>query len=143
VEELPKEFRCVSVDLLARRAVVHRRGPLADVVCCSLRVPGLAGTEGPLIAVNIRSTGGGPRPPATTKQPRSLRVPSIGDTLNRALTIGSGMAAATVLGQADVAIQPDAGDVGFLEWHQIDRAREAGRIATREALPQIMALVQR
>src|SRR5262249_44100048 len=26
VEELPKEFRCVSVDLLARRTVVHRRG---------------------------------------------------------------------------------------------------------------------
>ena len=41
VEELPKEFRCVSVDLLARRTVVHRRGPLADVVGCSLRVPGL------------------------------------------------------------------------------------------------------
>jgi NTE family protein len=78
VEELPKEFRCVSVDLLARRAVVHRRGELAYVVGCSLRVPGLyapvvydgslhvdggvldnlpvtalAGQEGPLIAVSI------------------------------------------------------------------------------------------
>ncbi|EUA87718.1 patatin-like phospholipase family protein [Mycobacterium ulcerans str. Harvey] len=41
VEELPKEFRCVSVDLLARQAVVHRRGPVAEVVGCSLRVPGL------------------------------------------------------------------------------------------------------
>ncbi|MFZ0902459.1 MAG: DHA2 family efflux MFS transporter permease subunit, partial [Mycobacterium sp.] len=29
IEELPHEFRCVSVDLLERRAVVHRRGPLA------------------------------------------------------------------------------------------------------------------
>lgn len=41
VEELPHEFRCVSVDLLARQPVVHRRGPVADVVGCSLRVPGL------------------------------------------------------------------------------------------------------
>ncbi|MGH3563462.1 MAG: patatin-like phospholipase family protein, partial [Mycobacterium sp.] len=167
VEELPKEFRCVSVDLLARQAIVHRRGVLADVVGCSLRVPGLfppliydgtlhvdggvlddlpvgtlAGTEGPLIAVNIR-TGGGPNPRAATEQRRLPRIPSIADTLNRIMTIGSGMATAAELAQADVAIRPDVGDVGFLEWYQIDRAREAGRIATREALPQIMALVQR
>lgn len=47
-----------------------------------------------------------------------------------------------VLDQADLAIQPNTSDIGFLEWHQIDRAREAGRIATRESLPQIMTLVQ-
>ena len=35
-------------------------------------------------------------------------------------------------------IHPDTSSIGFLEWHQIDRAREAGRIATREALPRIM-----
>ncbi len=32
----PDYFRCVSVDLLARRPVVHRQGPLADVVGCSI-----------------------------------------------------------------------------------------------------------
>ena len=47
-----------------------------------------------------------------------------------------------VLAQADLAIHPDTGGVGFLEWHQIDVAREAGRIATREALPRIMELVR-
>jgi NTE family protein len=31
----------------------------------------------------------------------------------------------------------------YLEWHRIDRAREAGRIATRELLPQIIGAVQR
>ena len=40
-EELPKEFRCVSVDLLARGAVSSPR-LVADVVGCSLRVPGLS-----------------------------------------------------------------------------------------------------
>ncbi len=86
VEELPKQFRCVSVDLLARRTMVHRRGRLADVIACSLRLPvlyapmvyngslhvdggvldnvpvdALAGQEGPLLAVNVSSVGG-PRP---------------------------------------------------------------------------------
>ena len=69
-------------------------------------------------------------------------MPNIVDTLTRTMTIGSGMASAVELEQADLAIQPDVNGVGLLEWHQIDRAREAGRVATREALPQILALVR-
>ncbi|WP_420716131.1 MFS transporter [Mycobacterium sp. 94-17] len=166
VEELPKEFRCVSVDLLARRAIVHRRGPLADVVGCSLRVPGLyapvvyngalhvdggvldnlpvatlARHEGPLIAVSI-GTGQQATPASDRTLARSPRVPNVVDTLMRTMTIGSAMASSVVLEQADLAIHPDTSSIGFLEWHQIDRAREAGRIATREALPRIMEVVQ-
>jgi NTE family protein len=44
------------------------------------------------------------------------------------------------MAQADVVIQPDTSSVGPLEFHQIDRAREAGRIAARAALPGIMKL---
>ena len=77
----------------------------------------------------------------TANHALSLRVPGICDTLMCTMTIGSGMASAAVLAQADLAIQPDANNVGFLEFHQIDRARQAGRIATCEVLPQIMALV--
>jgi predicted acylesterase/phospholipase RssA len=167
VEELPKEFRCVSVDLLARRAIVHRRGPLAHVVGCSLRVPGLyppiifdgtlhvdggvldnlpvtalARQEGPLIAVSI-GTGQQASSASATKLARSPRVPNVVDTLMRTMTIGSAMASSAVLEQADLAIHPDTSSIGFLEWHQIDRAREAGRIATREALPRILEVVQR
>jgi NTE family protein len=162
VEELPKQFRCVSVDLLARRTVVHRRGLLADVVGCSLRLPGLyppsayggtlhvdggvlnnlpvatlAGREGPVIAVSIISR--------TTPDPRARpgqapRMPSIADTLQRTITIGSDMASAAAMAQAELVIQPDTTTVGLLEFHQIDRAREAGRIAAREALPRILKL---
>lgn len=164
VEELPKQFRCVSVDLLARRAVVHRRGPLAEVVGCSLRLPGvyapkiydgtlhvdggvlnnlpvdtLADQEGPLIAVSIISTAE-PDPDSRTRGVRVPRVPGIVDTLMRTITIGSGMASAAAMAQADVVIQPNTSSIGFLEFHQIDRAREAGRIAARAALPQIMKL---
>jgi NTE family protein len=167
VEELPREFRCVSVDLLDRRAVVHRRGPLAHVVGCSLRVPGLYAPvvydgslhvdggvldnlpvgalrreDGPLIAVTVGSAPAESSASAT-KQARSPRVPSLVDTLMRTMTIGSAMASSEVLAQADLAIHVDTSSIGFLEWHQIDCAREVGRIATREALPQIMQLVQR
>jgi predicted acylesterase/phospholipase RssA len=163
VEELPKEFRCVSVDLLARRAIVHRRGLLANVVGCSLRVPGLyapvvydgalhvdggvldnlpvttlAAQEGPLIAVSI-GTGQQATPASAAK--RAPRVPNVVDTLMRTMTIGSAMASSTVLEQADLAIHPDTSSIGFLEWHQIDRARDAGRIATHEALPRILEVV--
>jgi predicted acylesterase/phospholipase RssA/CRP-like cAMP-binding protein len=165
VEELPKQFRCVSVDLLGRRTVVHRRGPLAEVVGCSVRLPGLyppklydhslhvdGGVldnlpvtaldrgDGPVIAVQIgagREARGGPE----VNNGREPQVPSIGDTLIRTMTIGSSMASAAVLAQADLAITVDTGAIGLLEWHQIDRARQAGRLATREVLPQIAALL--
>jgi NTE family protein len=165
VEELPYEFRCVSVDLLERQAVVHRRGSMADVVGCSLRVPGLYAPivydgslhvdggvldnlpvatlgreDGPLIAVTV---GGGQAPSPAPASKRAPRVPNLVDTLMRTMTIGSAMASSEVLAQADLAIQVDTSSIGFLEWHQIDRAREIGRAAAREALPKIMELARR
>ncbi|AGL29205.1 hypothetical protein J113_26020 [Mycobacterium tuberculosis CAS/NITR204] len=165
VEELPKHFRCVSVDLLARRPVVHRQGPLADVVGCSMRLPflyaplpyggtlhvdggvldnvpvtTLVGKDGPLIAVNVAS-GGNPSPASGGHRRGKPRVPGLTDTLLRTMTISSAMASEKVLAQADLVIKPNPIGVGLMEYHQIDRAREAGRIAAREALPQIMELV--
>lgn len=165
VEELPKEFRCVSVDLLARRPVVHRRGRLVDVIGCSLRLPGIyppqvyngrlhvdggvldnlpvstrASPDGPLIAVSIGLGGGGP---GSARQDGSPKVPGIGDTLMRTMTIGSQRGVDAALSLAQVVIRPDTGAVGLLEFHQIDAAREAGRVAAREAMPHIMALLNR
>nr|WP_241011095.1 MFS transporter [Mycobacterium gordonae] len=166
VEELPKEFRCVSVDLLARQPVVHRSGRLADVLACSLRLPvlyapmvyngslhvdggvldnvpvaALAGGDGPLVAVNISSGGGNSTSGA--KHGRGPRVPGMVDTLMRTMTISGAMASAAALEQADVVIKPNPYDVGLMEYHQIDRAREAGRIAARDALSQIVTLAGR
>lgn len=167
VEELPKEFRCVSVDLLGRRTVVHRRGPVADVVGCSLRLPGifppyvydgtlhvdggvldnlpvstLAGTEGPLVGIAI-GFGGDATTASATEFAGPPRIPGIAETLIRTMTMGSGLAAASTLAQADIVIRPSTRGVGLLEFHQIDQAREAGRAAAREALPQILALAHR
>jgi NTE family protein len=40
IEELPLRFFCLSCDLIAREAVVHRTGPVADAVYASLAIPG-------------------------------------------------------------------------------------------------------
>jgi predicted acylesterase/phospholipase RssA/MFS family permease/CRP-like cAMP-binding protein len=156
IEELPKEFRCVSVDLLNRRRVVHSSGLLAHAIGCSLRLPGLfppyahngalhvdGGVldnlpvtaldrgEGPLVAVSITvDTPGGPS-----------HVPSLGETLMRTMTMGSGAAAERAVELADLVLRPDGSGVGLLEWHQIDRMRESGRAAARAALPQVQRLL--
>ncbi|WP_204800718.1 MFS transporter [Mycobacterium riyadhense] len=165
VEELPKQFRCVSVDLLTRRPVVHRRGLLVDVINCSMRLPflyapmpydgglhvdggvlanvpvtALAGSEGPVIAVSLTSSENESSAPDSNRR-SNPRVPRLTDTLLRTMTISSAITSAAVLAQADVVIKPNPIGVGFMEYHQIDRAREAGRAATRAALPQIMELV--
>jgi NTE family protein len=165
VEQLPKQFRCVSVDLRTRQAVVHRRGPVADVVACSTRLPGfaqpyvyngrlhvdggvldnlpvpaLASPDGPVIAVDIRVGDEDHSPDAPIGPPK---VPGIGETLMRTMTMGSQAAADAALAQAHVVIRPDTRAVGFLEFHQIDAVREAGRAAARNAVPQIAALLKR
>lgn len=167
VEELPKQFRCVSVDLLARERVVHRSGPLAEVIACSLRLPGLyppfvygdglhvdggvldnlpvetlSGGEGPVVAVNICS-GSGSGLTGGAGAGEVHHVPDLADTLMRTMSISSEMALSTKLAKADVVVHADPSEVGFLEFHQIDRAREAGRLATRAVLPQIMGMVYR
>jgi predicted acylesterase/phospholipase RssA len=41
IEELPLRFFCLSCDLVARKAVVHRTGPVVDAVYPSLAIPGV------------------------------------------------------------------------------------------------------
>ncbi len=41
IEELPVRFFCLSSDLVAREAVVHTAGPLADAIYPSLAIPGV------------------------------------------------------------------------------------------------------
>jgi NTE family protein len=59
---------------------------------------------------------------------------TIGETLMRTLTLASVDTAEAAQRYADVVIEPEDVGVGFLEFHQIDRLREAGRRAARDAL---------
>jgi predicted acylesterase/phospholipase RssA len=87
IEEIPRQFTCVSTDLVSRSRQEHRRGRLVDAVLASVRLPVLfppipdgqrllvdggvldnlpvdlltARSEGPVVAVNI-AMGGSARP---------------------------------------------------------------------------------
>src|SRR5262249_50199837 len=116
IEALPRQFRCVSTDLLSRSAVMHRNGNLVDAVSASSRLPVLFAPlsqpgrllvdgpilnnlpvellterdEGPVIAVNVSLGGGGSKAADPQRPPR---VPALGETLLRTMTIGSTRAA--------------------------------------------------
>jgi NTE family protein len=86
--------------------------------------------EGPIIAVDVRaSLERSGRPGA-----RAERLPSLGETLMRVLTLGSADPTAAARRHADLVITPRPEGVGLLEFHQLDAAREAGRAAARTAL---------
>jgi predicted acylesterase/phospholipase RssA/CRP-like cAMP-binding protein len=91
IEELPREFFCVSSDLHSGELYVHRRGPLVDAVYASMCIPGLlppamldgrvlvdggvlnnlpvqtlaSRGEGPIVAVNLTLQGGRERSGST------------------------------------------------------------------------------
>lgn len=98
--------------------------------------------EGPVIAVDVKATfdsaAGTGRTDVGSEGPRERvrreRMPSLGETLTRVLLLGSANTSAAARRHADVLIEPRAEGVGLLEFHQIDAAREAGRVAAREAL---------
>ncbi|HET9718460.1 MAG TPA: MFS transporter [Solirubrobacteraceae bacterium] len=103
--------------------------------------------EGPIIAVDIKATleggreprsglngTGGARPSERGAAGRSVRPPSLGETLARVLLLGSANTTEASRRHADLVISPRSPGLGLLEFHQIDAAREAGRVAAWAAL---------
>jgi predicted acylesterase/phospholipase RssA len=163
IEELPRQFRCVSTDLQSRATYVHRTGDLTSAVMSSVSIPGLfppradgqrilvdggllsnlpvdvmmERDEGPVIAVNI-GMGGDARPRrAVGEEPEHrphIRIPALGETLMRSLFIGSGGAFQGARDAGAIVVTPSSMGVGLLEFHQLDRMVESGRQAGRALL---------
>ena len=159
IRALAHQFRCNSVDLLARTMVAHRSGDLAEAVAASVAMPGLfppkrsgdrllidggvldnlpvdlltERDEGPLIAVNIAMGGGG----SSTHRSGPPRMPPLVDTLLRTMMIGSGGAVQAARDAGADVVTPPAMGVGLLEFHQLDTVVEAGRMAARELLAAV------
>ena len=162
IEELDRSFSCASADLRMAELVVARSGSLAESVGLSICIPILGppqvqgrqilvdgslidnlpvGTmselgEGPIIAVDVKASfdpaGSGVAPDPAADPP----TPSLAETLTRVLLLGSANTSDAARRHADLTIKPRIGEIGLLEFHQIDRARQAGRAAAREALEQ-------
>ena len=158
IQALPRQFRCMSVDLLGRAPMEHRRGDLAEAISASVSIPVLfppmrigdrllvdggvldnlpvglltQRDEGPILAVNIAMGGGG----GGAMRTGPPRMPAMGDTLLRVMMIGSGGAVAAARAAGATVITPPPLGVGTLEWHQMDLVVEAGRMAARRLLEQ-------
>ncbi len=164
VEELPRSFISGYTELRSGSFELARYGELWEAVGLSMALPIIGPpqvrgrdllvdgslvdnlpvkamadlAEGPIIAVDVKATferpenSGGPHDQAA----RPPRVPTLGETLMRVLLLGASNTSEAARRHADLVIKPRAEGVGLLEFHQLDAAREAGRIAAREALEQ-------
>ncbi len=163
IEELPASFMCCSTELRSGRLEIARHGPLWEAVAFSICLPIIAPPqvrgreifidgslvdnlpvkamadmgEGPIIAVDVKATfersENGPAA-ARARDNRPPRPPSLGETLTRVLLLGSENTSEAARRHAGLLIKPRPEGVGLLEFHQLDTAREAGRVAAREAL---------
>lgn len=151
LEALSRELVVVSTDLYRREAVYHRSGLVREAVGASLALPllwpprvvdgrvlvdgGLRDNvptaafadldEGPILAVRVA-------PPPSDHVPR--RPPGLGELAFRLIALGDQDSAAAGNPEPTVTVTADTRGVGFLEFHQIDTARDAGRRAGEAAV---------
>jgi predicted acylesterase/phospholipase RssA len=168
IEELPGSFISGSAELRSGRLEIARYGPLWEAVGFSICLPVIAPPqvrgrdifidgslvdnlpvkaladmgEGPIIAVDVKATSerrdNGP-PGVRALHNRPLRPPRLAETFTRVMLLGSQNTSEAARRHADLVIKPRAEGVGLLEFHQLDTAREAGRIAARQALERASA----
>ncbi len=167
IEELPLSFMCACGELRSGRLVVSRYGPLWETVGFSMCLPVIAPPqvrgrelfvdgslvdnlpvhvmaelgEGPVIASDVKTSFSPPSgsPRYEEQQPASESLPSLGETLTRVLLLGSENTSEAARRYADLRIRPQVEGIGFLEFHQLDAAREAGRAAVDAALASASA----
>jgi predicted acylesterase/phospholipase RssA len=157
IEELEREFFCVSSDLVTSELVVHRRGNLYEAdggVLNNLPVATMAARgEGPVIAVDVSSRFEPPsRGAAGADRPRMRRLsarirraiigwdaplPTFGETLTRSVVLGSIDTAEAARKHADVVIAPAVQGIGLTEFDRIGEIRAQGSAAAREALARL------
>jgi NTE family protein len=145
----------MCVPILAPPQVRGRRLLIDGSLIDNLPVAAMAALgEGPLIAIDVKASF--ERPAARTDgastnggaPERSRRIagggpppPGLGETLTRLFLLASSKTSSAAQRHADLVINPRNEGIGLLEFHQLDRAREAGRSAARDALERAPASV--
>ncbi len=157
IEDQRRRMFAVSVDLVAAERVVHRRGPIADAVALSARIPGIvpprrvgerlhvdggvldnlpiremaAEGEGPVVAVDVAQPFGvGPGP-----------LPPIVDTIGRSMMIASSRRDDPGRQLAHTVLTPRLDGFGLFDFGRLDELVDRGREAARDALGQLRPLL--
>ena len=154
IEDLKLGYFCVTVDLIAAKPVYHRQGVLAEAVGASMILPGFAPplrSEGRLLVDGglmdnlptevMASEGDGPiiavdcTDPSVRHLPDGVEpeVPTLAETLFKAMLLSESDSDRR-RSFADLLIRPDCSDIGTVEFHMLDVARERGRRAAAAAL---------
>ena len=157
-DDLPIAFRAVATDMVTGRQVVFRSGPLYQAMRASMSVPGLFAPleldgriygDGGLvnnlpvdvvqamgadvvIAVNIGT-------PLMTREQLSSIVGFASQSLN-ILTEQNVREQLARLGPRDVLIEPDLGDLTFLDFDNSAKLIALGEAAARAAAPKLASL---
>jgi len=157
IEDQRTSMFTVSVDLVAAEKVVHRRGPIADAVALSVRLPGVvppqrvgeqlhvdggvldnlpigvmaAEGEGPVLAVDVAEPFG---------EGAAVALPHIVDTVGRAMTIASRGRDDPARALAREVIVPDLGEIRMFDFRRLDELVERGRTAGRAAAARLVDL---
>jgi predicted acylesterase/phospholipase RssA len=164
IEDLKLGFWCVTVDLISARPFYHRYGPLAPMVGASMNLPGVVApfvSEGRLLLDGglmdnlptevMASEGDGPiiavdaSAPSVRRLPDGVdpEVPSLAETLFKTMLLSESDSDRR-RSFADLLIRPDCSDIGTVEFHMLDAARDAGRraaAATLAAAPDFVAQI--
>ena len=154
-EGLARPLQVTSACLLSHSRQVHRSGNVVDAVAASSRLPILFPpiptedgrllidgsvldnlpvdlltdrAEGPVVAVNISLGGGSGRSKGRSGPPR---VPALGESLFRTMSIGAGGAVQAAHERGALVVTPASMGVGLLEFHQFDVMVRSGRQAAR------------
>ncbi len=111
--------------------------------------------EGPVIASDVTGRVGSFR---RAGRPRLVRLagrarraltgteselPRLGETIVRAVTVGSIDTVAAARQHADLVISPEVDGVGLTDWKRLDAVREMGRKAAQAALPELAGFLPR
>lgn len=157
IEELPISFFCHAAELRSGERVVRRHGKLVSAITETICIPILAPPrirgrqllvdgalldnlpietmaelgEGPIIAVDVKASLSSS---ADRAERARVRLPSLGETLMRVVFFAAADSSEAARRRSSLLITPRNEGVGLLEFHQLDSAREAGRVAAREAI---------
>jgi predicted acylesterase/phospholipase RssA len=146
IEDLPRDFFCVSSDLVSGELVVHRTGRLADAVAASVALPGIVppvrlgdrvlvdgGVLDNLPVAEMAATGEGPVIASdVTARFDPAASAGIRETLLRTLVLGSSDTAAAAQVHADAVIEPDVAGIGLLDFSRLDELAQRGHAAARQ-----------